>query len=164
MNTAKTYVADKDSKSSQKQNKGEREIPEVHKDLSKLKVRFKPKSMHGATLIAATPSGTRLDDTWTGLERFFHIEGAGSVRLSEVDLDATGGKFYMMKEAVNTRVHGNPAISKVFVDESGQTVEEIVWVEDGKFYMLTFGPDLAPGTKAKAAAHVTAHLLAQQLF
>jgi hypothetical protein len=70
----------------------------------------------------------------------------------------------MMKEAVNTKVRGKSAISRVFTDEDGQTIEEIVWVEGSKFYMLTFGPDLIPGTKAKAAAHITAHSLAHELF
>lgn len=70
----------------------------------------------------------------------------------------------MMKEAVNTRVRGKPAISRVFTDDDGQTIEEVVWVDGGKFYMLTFGPDIMPGTNAKAAAHVTAHTLAQELF
>lgn len=136
----------------------------MHKDLSKLKIRFKPKALDRGTLIAAAPSGTKINDIWTGVDRFFQIQGAGSVRLSEVDLAASGGKFYMMKEAVNTRVHGKPAISRVFTDDDGHTIEEVVWVEGGKFNMLTFGPDVSPGTKAKAAAHITAHSLAQELF
>lgn len=164
MNAAKTYIARQELADGQQKNKGEPDTPEVHKDLSKLKTRFKPKSLNRAALIAAAPSGSKVDDAWTGVERFFHVEGAGDVRLSEVDLAATGGKFYMMKEAVNTRVHGKPAISRVFTDDDGQMIEEVVWVDGGKFYMLTLGPDVAPGTKAKAAVHVTAHSLAQELF
>lgn len=70
----------------------------------------------------------------------------------------------MIKEAVNAEVRGKPAISRVFSDNEGKTVEEIVWVEGGKFYMLTFGPDVIPNTRAKAAAHVSALTLAQELF
>lgn len=164
MNMARTYVARQAIANTQQQKTGEPVMPEVHNDLSKLRIHFRPKALNRGALIAAAPSGTLLNGAWTGVERFFQIAGAGSVRLSEVDLGATGGKFYMMKEAVNARVRGNPAISKVFTDDDGQTVEEVVWVEAGKFYMLTFGPDLTPGTKSKVAAHVTAHLLAQELF
>lgn len=163
MDAAKTYLARQGLANAQR-NKEEHVTPEVHKDLSTLKIRFKPKSLSRGALMVAAPSGTKVGDAWTGVERFFKIEGAGSVRLSEVDFGATGGEFHMMKEAVNTRVHGKPAISRVFIDDDGQTIEEVVWVEGGKFYMLTFGPDLKPGTKAKAAAHITAHSLAQELF
>jgi hypothetical protein len=162
MDAAKTYLASQGAVNTQ-QNKAEPVTPEVHKDLSTLKIRFKPTTLNRGTLMVAAPSGTKVGDAWTGVERFFKIEGAGSVRLSEVDLGATGGKFYMMKEAVNTRVHGKPAISRVFTDDEGRTIEEVVWVEGSKFFMLTFGPDLIPGTKAKAAAHITAHSLAQEL-
>jgi hypothetical protein len=117
LNAAKTYVARQGIENGQQQNKEEGAIPEVRKDLSKLKIRFKPKALDRGTLIAAAPSGTKINDIWTGVDRFFQIQGAGSVRLSEVDLAASGGKFYMMKEAVNTRVHGKPAISRVFTDD-----------------------------------------------
>jgi hypothetical protein len=162
MNAAKTYIARQGTANGQ-QNKEETGVPEIHKDLSKLKIRFKPKALSRGTLIAAAPSGTKIDDTWTGVDRFFHIEGVGSLRLSEVDLAATGGKFYMMKEAVNARVHGKPAISRVFTDDDGLTIEEVVWVEGGKFYMLTFGPNVTPGSRVKAAPHINAHSLAQEL-
>lgn len=164
MNTARAYVARKAIGNTQQQKTGEPTMPEIHTDMSTLKIHFRPKSLNRGALIAAAPSGTLLNGAWTGVERFFQIEGVGSVRLSEVDLSATGGKFYMMKEAVNTRVRGNPAISKIFTDDDGQTIEEVVWVESGKFYMLTFGPNHAIGNKSKVAAHVSAHLLAQELF
>jgi hypothetical protein len=162
MNTAKTYIARKKLMGN-KQKNGDPSIPEVHEDLSTLKVRFQPKALDRATLIAAAPHGTKIDGAWTGVERFFQIPGAGSVRLSELDLAASEGKFFMIKEAVNTRVHGNPAISRVFTDTDGQTTEEVVWVEDGKLYMLTYGPDLPPGTKAKANGHISAFSLVQEL-
>lgn len=164
LNAARTYIAQQATANPEQQRTAESVMPEVHKDLSRLKTHFRPKSLNRGALIAAAPSGTLLNGTWTGIERFFQIEGAGNVRLSEVDLGATGGKFYMMKEAVNTRVRGNPAISKIFTDDNGQTVEEIVWVEGGRFYMLTFGPDLASGSRLKASAHISAHSLAHELF
>ncbi|RZI43714.1 hypothetical protein EGT07_08065 [Herbaspirillum sp. HC18] len=141
---------------------GQRTVPEVHKDMSTLKLAFKPANFNHGGLIAATPSGTKVKDAWTGVDRFFQIDGAGSVRLSEVDMAASGGKFFMMKEAINTRVRGKPAISKIFTDEDGQTIEEVVWVEGNKFFMLTFRPDLIAGTKTKAS-YLTAHSLAQEL-
>lgn len=164
MNAAKTYVARQDQ-TNVRQNKNEFSAPEVHKDLSTLKLGFKVAFFgrgEGA-LVAAAPNGTQVNDAWTGVERFFQINGAGSVHLSEVDLLATGGKFYMMKEAVNTHVHGEPAISKVFADDDGQTIEKVVWVKKNKLYMLTYGPDLIPDTKTKATAHISAHSLAQEL-
>lgn len=162
MNAAKTKLVHQNSPNNQ-QNKAERSTPEVHKDLSTLKHGFKAASFSRGVLVVAAPSGTMINDAWTGIERFFQIDGVGSVRLHEVDLGATGGKFYMIKEAVNTRVHGKPAISKVFIGDDAQTIEEVVWVEGNKFYMLTFGPDLIPGTKTKAAPHITANFLAHEL-
>ncbi|MGH8808160.1 MAG: hypothetical protein ACREX0_09815 [Noviherbaspirillum sp.] len=162
MNTAKTLVANRLPENAQQQ-KGGKHSPEVHKDLSNLKLAFKAASFNRGTLVAAAPSGTQIDNAWTGVERFFQIEGAGSVRLSEFDLGATKGKFYMLKDAVNTRVNGKPAISKVFTDDDGQSIEEVVWVSGNKFYMFTFGPDIVPGSKVKAAAHISAHTLAQEL-
>jgi len=158
MNAAKKYL----ERQGQLNEKGEREVPEVHKDMSTLKLTFKPAKFSRGGLIAATPSGTKVKDVWTGIDRFFHIEGAGSVRLSEVDLAASGGKFFMMKEAINTRVRGKPAISRIFSDEDGQTVEEVVWVDGNKLFMLTFGPEFVTEAKIKRS-HLTAHSLAQEL-
>lgn len=140
--------------------------PEVHKNLSTLKVGFKAASFDRATLIAASPAGTKINDSWTGLERFFHVENAGVVRLTEYDLGTTNGKFYMLKDAIKTRVLGKPAISKVFTDNEGQMIEQIVWVNGTKFYMLTFGPDLVASnanTKLKANPHVSAASIANEL-
>lgn len=158
VNAAKNYL----ERQGQNNEKGERAVPEVHKDMSALKLAFKPVHFNRGGLVAAAPSGTKVKETWTGVDRFFQIDGAGSVRLSEVDMSASGGKFFMMKEAVNTRVRGKPAISRIFADEDGQTIEEVVWVDGDKFFMLTFGPDRIPGTKVKAS-HLTAHSLAQEL-
>jgi hypothetical protein len=58
-------------------------------------------------------------------------------------------------------------ISKVFTDENGQSIEEIVWVNGNKLYMLTFGPDVvlssAAVPKLKASSEVSAFSLAQEL-
>jgi hypothetical protein len=137
--------------------------PEVHKNLSQLSLTFKAAAFDKGALIAVAPAGTKIDKSWTGLDRFFQLPGAGVMRLTEYDLGATGGKFFMAKEAVNTSVNGQPAISKVFVGENGLSIEEIVWVSGRKFYMLTFSPDLAAGTQLKAAPHVSALSLALQL-
>ena len=165
VNTAKTLVANRLPESTL-EPKGTSRAPEVHKDLSTLKLAFKAASFSRGELIAAVPSGTLIENAWTGVDRFFRVDGAGVVRLSELDLGATKGKFYMLKDAVNTRVNGKPAIAKVFTDEDDQSIEEIVWVSGNKFYMLTFGPDVVAsrtGAKLKVAAHVSALSLAQEL-
>lgn len=122
---AKTYVARQDAAKA-KTGKADPNIPDVHKDLSKLKTTFKTKALPRGRLVAASTNGTQVADTWTGVDRFFEIDGAGSVRLSENDLAASGGKFFMMQEAINSKVHGKPAISKVFLDDKGQGIEEVL--------------------------------------
>jgi hypothetical protein len=157
LNAAKAQLANQSQRNAQVQ-RGAPQGPEVHKDLSTLKLAFKAASFGRGTLIAATSAGTIIDAGWTGVERFFRVEGEGVTRVTEYDLGATKGKFYMLKDAVNTRVNGKSAISKIFTDDDGQTIEEIVWVDGNKFYMLAFSPDVvagnAAGTKSKIAPHV----------
>ncbi|MBI3284812.1 MAG: hypothetical protein HYZ65_08190 [Burkholderiales bacterium] len=163
LNIVNAYIA-RQSLANGLQNKGEIAGPEVHKDLSTLKLSFKARSFNRGKLIAAVASGTLISNTWTGVERFLRIDGVGNVHLSELDLGASGGKFYMMKEAVNTQVRGKPAISKVFTDDDGRTVEKIVWGEGRILYMLTFGADRAPDIKTKAIIQTSAYLLAHDLY
>jgi len=137
----------------------------VYKDISSLKLSFEPARFSSGTLVAIAAAGTIVGKAWTGSDRYYRIEGAGDMRLSETDLGATGGKFYMLKESVNTRVGGKPAISKVFSDEDGRTVEEILWVSGRKLYLLTFAPEMSTGgaRKQKIAPSVSAYSLAQEL-
>jgi hypothetical protein len=140
--------------------------PEIYKDLSALKLTFKPAIFTRGELLVASSAGTNIKNAWSGMDRFFHVNGAGVVRLTEYDLGPTNGKFFMAKEAVNTYIKGKPAISKIFTDETGQSVEEIVWVSGSIFHMLTFGPDVIEGrtgTKQKNVPYISAVSLAQEL-
>jgi hypothetical protein len=161
LNAAKSALATR-AQASKKPQAEAQLLPEVYKDLSSLNLGFKAAVLNNSSLIVAAPVGTKVGKAWSGVERFLQVEG-GVVRLTEYDLAATGGKFYMAKEMVNARVNGQSAISKIFVGDNGQTIEEIVWVTGHKFHMLTFSPDLAPGTQLKAASHVSALSLATQL-
>lgn len=139
--------------------------PQVVRNVSELKLGFKTAAMHRGELIGASPQGTIVGDAWTGVERFYRIAGAGIVRISETDLKATGGRFYMLKDAINTQVGGQPAISKVFNDGEGRTVEEVLWVQGHKLFMLTFAPDMENGRfgLAKSNVRISANSLAQEL-
>ncbi len=137
--------------------------PEIHKNLSKLNLGFEPASFANGTMLYALPIGTKLKDSWTGVERFFDVPGAGIARLTEYDLGLTGGKFFMAADSINTQVGGKQAISKIFADEKGQFIEEVVWVAGSKFYTLTFAPNLIEGkagARQKAIAHIGAVSLA----
>lgn len=162
LDTVKAELAIRTQVNALPQNK-ETHLREVYNNLSKLKLSFTAATFDRGALIAVTPAGTKINNAWTGVERFFRVGEAGVARLTEYDLAPTQGKFYMIKEAVNTRVSGKPAISKVFIDDDGRSIEEIVWVSGQKFHMLTFGPDLVSGSKLKAAAHISAFSLAQEL-
>jgi hypothetical protein len=116
--------------------------PMVVKSLGDLKVGFTAAAVRSGNLIGAAPQGTMINGAWTGVERYFHIEGAGFSRVSETDMAATGGMFYMNKAAVNTTVAGKPAISAVFTDDSGQRIEEVLWVDGGKLNKVTFAPNM----------------------
>ena len=137
--------------------------PQAHRDLSALSLRFKIADFDPGSLIAAIPVGTKIDGSWTGLDRFFRFEKDGVVRLTEYDLAATGGKFFMAKEAVNANVNGKPAISKVFTGANGESIEEVVWVKGHKFYMLTFSPDPAAATQLKGSFQISALSLASRV-
>lgn len=139
--------------------------PMVVQNLKDLKLGFGVATMRSGRLIGAAPQGTIVRGGWTGVERYFKIDGAGYSRLSETDMSLTGGMFYMNKGAINTTMGGKPAISKVFVDHHGQRVEEVLWVDRGKLYMLTFAPDLQVGRygKQKANTSVSAFSLASEV-
>jgi len=147
-------------------HKGRPPVPEVHRDLAALKLTFKPALFQRAKLVAVAPSGTIVNGNWTGVERFFQLPDAGIVVLTEIDLAATKGKFSMLKEAVNGAVNGGPAISKVIMDNAGDSIEEVVWMNGPVYSRLVFGPTLVAGTngmKVKAAKQVTGLSLAQEL-
>ena len=116
--------------------------PMVLKSAADLKVSFSTAAVRSGNLIGVVPQGTIVKGAWTGVERYYHIEGAGYSRVSETDMAATGGMFYMNKAAVNTTIAGKPAISVVFTDNSGQRIEKILWVDDGKLNKVTFAPDM----------------------
>jgi hypothetical protein len=139
--------------------------PVIFKDLSELELGFGPAVFNKGHLIAAAPSGTMNGNAWTGVDRYYRIEGAGHARLSESDMKTTGGKFYMLKSEVNTSVGGKPAISKVFTDENGLRVEEVLWVSGSKLYILTFAPEMQASRygKSKANARISAVSLASEL-
>jgi hypothetical protein len=139
--------------------------PEAQKDLTTLKLTFQPSTFNRCKLIGAVPTGTLLNNAWTGVERFYQLEGVGTVRISEIDLGASGGKFYMLREAVNTVVNGKQAISKVFIDGNNQSVEEIVWVNGTKMHTLTYAPNIDSASSIKRSANqaVSAFSLAQEL-
>ena len=143
------------------------EQPEAYKSLSELNLTFTPSTFSQGELIAVVPSGTLIDNAWTGVERFFQISGVGVVRLTEFDQAASKGKFYMLKDAVNTDVHGKQAISKV-ITNGNKKIEEVVWVNGKKLYTLTFGPNTSPedgGSKSKATApDISALSLALELL
>lgn len=141
-------------------------VPQVYRSLASLRLTFRPADLDRATLLAASPSGTIVDGRWTGVERFLRIPNAGTVVLTELDLAASNGKLMMFKDAVNTRVGGQPAMSKVVIDNSGATIEEVIWMKAGICYHLVYGPDMAAapnGRKAKSAPAVSARSLAQEL-
>lgn len=140
--------------------------PKASKDLSTLKLTFKPLIFDKGKLIAVVPTGTLINNSWTGVERYFRIDSVNIARLSEYDLGASKGKFYMLKDAINTDVNGKKAISKVFINDSNQVVEEVVWVNGKKMYTLTFGyTDDISAQKSKSIASETSALsLARELY
>lgn len=141
-------------------------VPHLVRSLAALRLTFRPADLRRATLLGASPSGTIVDGRWTGVERFLLIPNAGTAVLTELDLPASNGKLMMREEAVNTRVGGQPAMSKVIVDNSGATIEEVIWMKAGISYHLVYGPDMVAGPngrKDKSAPRVAARSLAREL-
>jgi hypothetical protein len=139
--------------------------PLVVSKLADLKVGFTPASVRTGKLIGVAPQGTIVNGAWTGAERYFQIEGGGYSRVSETDMAASGGMFYMNKAAVNATVAGKPAISMVFTDDQGRRIEEVLWVDGPKLYKVTYAPNLQPGRYGmmKANTAVSAFALATEL-
>lgn len=139
--------------------------PIVYRDISELKLGFAAARLSRGELIGITPRGTIVGNAWTGMERYYEIPGTGIYRLTETDLRATGGMFYMIKQNVNSTVAGKPAIAKVFTDSEGQKLEEVLWVNGPKLYMLTFAPETAIGRfgRVKTNPRISAISLAQDL-
>jgi hypothetical protein len=142
--------------------------PRAEKSLAKLKIGFTPKKLgNGHHLLAAAPVGMQTDSGWSGVERFILVPDTGKYRLMEMDLTKSGGKFFMASEAVNTDIENSPAGAKSFIDEEGNLVEEVVWVSDGTFHMLTYLPDMVdtgtPGKKQKRATALSALSIAHAL-
>ena len=105
---------------------------------------------------------------WSGLERFISIPNGGQFKLTEFDLTKTGGKFFLSSEAVNLSVDNSPAGAKSFLDDDGNIMEEVVWVSEGRFHMLTYLPETAPtaasGHREKRTPSISATSLAQGLI
>lgn len=139
--------------------------PVVVNSLGDLKLGLSVAAVRSGRLIGAAPQGTMVNGAWTGVERYFRIEGGGYSRVSETDMAASGGMFYMNKGAVNTSVAGKPAISIVFRDDQGRTVEEVLWVNGGKLYKVTYAPDQQTGRYGmmKTNSAVSALSLASEL-
>ncbi|HAT31014.1 MAG TPA: hypothetical protein DCW29_09250, partial [Janthinobacterium sp.] len=139
--------------------------PTLVQSLGDLKIGFTAAAVRNGKLIGAAPQGTMINGSWTGVERYFHIEGAGYSRVSETDLATTGGMFYMNKAAVNTTIAGKPAISAVLTDDSGRRIEEVVWGDGGKLYKVTFAPDMRNARHGleKINAGISACSLASEL-
>lgn len=139
--------------------------PLVVRHLADLKVGFTPAAVRTGKLIGVAPQGTIVNGAWTGVERYFQIEGGGYSRISEVDMGASDGMFYMNKAAVNTTVGGKPAISMVFTDAQGRRIEEVLWVNGPKLYTVTYAPTLQSGRHGmmKANTAISAFALATEL-
>jgi hypothetical protein len=139
--------------------------PIVVKKLTDLKIGFTPANVRTGKMIGVSPQGTIVNGAWTGVERYFEIEGGGYSRISETDMAASGGMFYMNKAAVNATVAGKPAISMVFTDDQGQRIEEVLWVEGRKLYKVTYAPTLQSGRYGmmKANTAISAFALATEL-
>lgn len=56
-----------------------------------------------------------------------------------------------MQEAINSNVRDKPAIFKVFRDDNGETIREVLRVDNNMLYMLTFSPTFLACTKNKTA-------------
>jgi hypothetical protein len=145
--------------------KGMPTAPIVVNKLTDLKIGFVPANVRTGRLIGASPQGTIVNGAWTGVERYFEIEGGGYSRISETDMAASGGMFYMNKTAVNATVAGKPAISMVFTDDQGRRIEEVLWVEGRKLYVVTYAPTLQSGRYGmmKANTAISAFALATEL-
>ncbi len=146
----------------------EKHPPAAVRDVSKLQIAFIPRRIDDSHhLIVASPAGMLTSNGWSGLERFISIPDGGKFKLTEFDLTKTGGKFSLSSEAVNSSVDNSPAGAKSFLDDQNNILEEIVWVSDGHFYMLTYLPDTTPnaasGHREKRTPSISATSLAQGL-
>ena len=109
------------------------------------RLRYVPISLSGtrlesATMIEATTAGGVMDGKWTGVTRSWEVVGLGFVQLDESEYRETGGSITLVKEWVNSDVHGHPATVKTKRSADGTTLVTVGWVTDRTVYRLDLQP------------------------
>lgn len=150
-------------------NQREKRPPVAVRDVAKLQIAFTPRKLADRhQVLVASVAGMLTSNGWSGLERFISVPNGGQYKLTEFDLSKTGGKFFLASEAVNASVENSPAGAKSFLDDDGNILEEVVWVSEGRFHMLTYLPEAAStaisGYKEKRTPSISAISLAQGLI
>jgi hypothetical protein len=141
----------------------------VYEKLSDFKLTFKPFEFNKGRSIAVIPSGTIINNAWTSVERWFELP-SGIVKLEESDFEASGGKIFMIKSDLNTKIRGKEAVS-IVLKNNNASLEVVSWVENNMSYTLTFQPTVSdmilPSTINVAKNNIPvkniAHTLTQEL-
>jgi hypothetical protein len=117
----------------------------VVKSLSDLTLSFSAAAVPSGELIGAMPFGPKVNGAWTGVKRYFRIDGGGYLCVSETDMAAINGMVFLFKSVVNTTVANKPAGAAVFIGKHDQRIEEVMWVDGGRLYKVTYAPDQQAG-------------------
>jgi hypothetical protein len=141
-------------------------LPVMVKNLDDVRLSFDPLAVPTGELIGVMLEGRLTNGTWTAIKRYYRIEGAGHLCVSETEIAANRTTYFLYKKAVNTSIGGKPAISAIFIGDNDQRIEEVVWVSGGKFNKVSHVPDQESGRlgTAKTNPAISALTLAMQLY
>lgn len=110
------------------------ETPGLVSSWRQLRITFTPiAAPAGDKEIGAAPAGTRLNNMWTGLDRYYSRPDGTLYKITEYDFKKTGGKFFMDKHATHIRIKGELAVSAITVLQDMQ-LDEVTWVRPQGIY------------------------------
>lgn len=94
-----------------------------------------------AELVGTKPSGAFNNGRWSGITRYFRVQGLGLIEFSEDDYVSAGTRLALAEEALDTEVNGTPAMSEAALSSDGRAKASLYWVTPERAYKLVLLAD-----------------------
>lgn len=124
------------------QNKISREIfnknhaPEAKSSYKLIQLTFKPKATPQEDIeIGASPAGTLIGNSWTGVDRYFKRADGSRYKITEYDFSKTDGKLYLSNQSTGLYVRNTPAGVASFSNNE-EILTEVVWVSSYNIFTM----------------------------
>ncbi|WP_282297082.1 hypothetical protein [Stenotrophomonas sp. PS02289] len=110
---------------------------ELHSQLRSPPTDLQPTLLGAAELIGMQPSGALDGAGYTGLTRFYRLEGIGIVEFKEDHFRTPGRTITVIAEMQNARVNDVHARLDRVADSQGRSRATLNWAGENKLYTLT---------------------------